>query len=311
MSVSSNLNMAVTLAPTPNKQRHGHLNLDSFISKLAFLPPPPPVPNSPTYTQKRPSTAPGLPPSQLPNSPAKLNSFAASRATVRKAPTLNNISDDYQRSKSRYNNRSTNNLLSPTSTTTITTNTTPLVRPTTSSGPRPTSSRRPPASFSANGIETSYGPPPALITRRSSSTYNSDLYRAQNPAVSAYQAQQQKSYKNPNSLQATTTATQTVFSPPSVAPKAMESLDAMVRQNRTSWDVGPASQDLLSPRSARHQPPYRQLSDAGVDSGHSSEDLFLDMATDNQEDPNTDEVTAKLDHFHVRALFLRLYQTIF
>jgi hypothetical protein len=68
---------------------------------------------------------------------------------------------------------------------------------------------------------------------------------------------------------------------------AMESLDAVVRGNRTSWSRGAAS-EIPSPKSEfmrSHNRPrtLRQLSDEAMESSQSSEDLFLKLADDADE----------------------------
>jgi hypothetical protein len=68
----------------------------------------------------------------------------------------------------------------------------------------------------------------------------------------------------------------------------MESLDAAVRANRTSWSRGAAS-EIPSPKSEYmrnhyHRPrALRQLPDEALESSQSSEDLFLKLADDADE----------------------------
>ncbi len=66
----------------------------------------------------------------------------------------------------------------------------------------------------------------------------------------------------------------------------MESLDAVVRGNRTSWSRG--ASEIPSPKSEfmrNHNRPrtLRQLSDEAMESSQSSEDLFLKLADDADE----------------------------
>jgi hypothetical protein len=297
---------APNLAPRPHRDK-------SSLAALPPLPPlPPPPPDSPSLKPaQRPSTAPGLPLAQDPHNPPKLNGFAATRASVRKTPTLSNLSDFHHPKRSNHTRaiNSSTQLLPPS---------TPPVRPSVSrsssrSERRSSSARRPPASFSANGIETSFGPPPALITRGSS--YTSELLRAQNPAASALAAQQQKPYNSSTYPSRKSSSSQDkladwaqqkaqfVLSPQQLATRTMESLDAVVRQNRGTWNLGPASQNSfgsseLSPREP-HQQPFRHASDEGMESSQSSDDLFLKMGNDRAEERETAELTARLDHMHV------------
>jgi hypothetical protein len=67
----------------------------------------------------------------------------------------------------------------------------------------------------------------------------------------------------------------------------MESLDAVVRGNRSSWSRGPST-DVPSPKSEfmrSHNRPrtLRHLSDEAMESSQSSEDLFLKLADDADE----------------------------
>lgn len=233
---------------------------------------------------------------------------------MRKTPTLSNLSDIQQpkRSNQSHLNPPSSQLLSPAS---------PAVKSTASqsssrSDRRSSSARRPPASFSANGIETSFGPPPSLITR--SSSYQTELLRAQNPATSALAAQQQKPYNSSTRQSRRSSSSQEkprdiiadnaqqtsppVFSPEPMASRTMGSLDAVVHQNR-NWTLGPASQNSfgsgeLSPRGPRQQT-FRKNSDEGMESSQSSDDLFLKMGNDRSEESETAELTARLDHMHV------------
>jgi hypothetical protein len=172
---------------------------------------------------------------------------------------------------------------------------------------RRSSSRRPPASFSANGIETSFGPPSALITRTVS--YNSDFARrTQNSAAASALASQQANLStdhlsSPDSPKSDQTRlvtidrpiagaqnhSQFVLSPPPASRRlaTMESLDTVVRSNRTSWSraavsdhPSPKSGLLLNPNRPRT---LRQLSDEAMESSQSSEDLFLKLADDAHE----------------------------
>jgi hypothetical protein len=289
---------------------------------LPPLPPPPPVPDSPDLKpSKRPSTAPGLPLSQV--LPPNLTGFSASRASVRKTPTLSNLFDfrGSKRSHSKQQRPSSTQVFSPT-------NPAPnsaLSRPTSKSGSRPSSSRRPPASFSANGIETSFGPPPALITRNSS--YQSEILRAQNPAASALATQQQKPYNSftTTSRRASSSTdksrdkltdwaqrkAQVLFSPQPLDPRNMDSLDAVVQRNRGKWTLGPTSpqsfgSNELSPRDMRNHT-LKQNSDEGMESSQSSEDLFLKLGNDQPTpESETAELAARLDHMHVSIFDFQL-----
>jgi hypothetical protein len=304
--------LSPSISSTTSSDPHQGLQKPT-ISPLPPLPPLPP-PSLSLQPSKRPSTAPGLPLAQDPHNPPQLSGFAATRASVRKTPTLSNLFDIKQskRSNQLHLGPPSSQTLSPTS---------PAVRSTVSqsssqSDRRSSSTRRPPASFSANGIETAYGPPPALITR--SSSYHSEILRAQNPAASALAAQQQKPYNSstlpPHRNSSTKEKSRdkladwaqqkSQFPLPSqtMASRTMDSLDAVVHQNR-SWTLGPTSHNSfgsseLSPRDPRRQT-FRQNSDEGMESSQSSEDLFLKLGNDRTEDSETAELTARLDHMHV------------
>lgn len=82
----------------------------------------------------------------------------------------------------------------------------------------------------------------------------------------------------------------------------MDSLDAVVQQNRR-WNLGATSQlsygsSEFSPRDPRQQT-FRQNSDEGMESSQSSEDLFLKLGTDRMEEPDTSDITARLDNLNV------------
>jgi hypothetical protein len=134
--------------------------------------------------------------------------------------------------------------------------------------------KRSPASFSANGIETSHGPPPSLITR---SSYQSDLARrAQNPAASALAAQQHKPYNNRPAL-LSPTALQFPTQP-------LGSLDAVMSSRFSAADPP------LPP--SRSGDRYAQSDDEiheSIESSQSNEDLFLKLAQDSISDLRADQ----------------------
>jgi len=314
---------------------HNNHNHNSFLSpplsrNASFSTPsprqstlhPPHSSSSPSSAQSvdapRPSTAPG-PQSTNSNYPSDvtpvLSTSKGSRVTrassVRKSHTTSDLNvpkrprpQHLNLSNPSSDNLSLSGLLSPTSIHPRATSS--LSRSSSRSDRRSHSVRRPPASFSSNGIETSYGPPPALITSRN--PYHSELARlAQNPAASTLAAQQQKPYNHStfpgklhsskptrsDSLSRPRSRGRTIdnpqhragglLSPTALPGQTMDSLDAMMSQNRANWQHGsPSDQSFdLSPSSGTRN--MARISDEGMASSQSSEDLFLKLANESQQ----------------------------
>lgn len=281
VSASTSFSSATESSAFLSPPAHHHL----LPLKLPPLPPPPPEDFNTDYSQ-RPSTAPDSLAHK--NSSSLSGSSKGSRRGVRKAPTVANLSD--------LNNRSSRKPSLSSSSRTILGNS--LSSTTLTPGPRPvsrerrsSSSKRPPASFSANGIETSYGPPPALITR--SSSYNSELARlVQSPAASVFAAatSQKTPSQSPSSVlspdQSTAPqATQFLLSPAPASKKKreMNSLDAVVRDGTmNSWE----QQHNMTPGSGTaYRDRYHE--DEGLESSQSSEDLFLKLAENTTDGDDT------------------------
>ncbi|KAF2664167.1 hypothetical protein BT63DRAFT_102594 [Microthyrium microscopicum] len=306
--------------------------------QLPYSPPPLPSPSSPLLSpsnlDKRPSTAPGPQGSQA-NSDLSASTKAprSSRpAAIRKSPTVSDLHVSKRPSSSRATvnpSPSLSGLLSPTSANPAQSRA--QSRSSSTSERRGSSARRPPASFSANGIETSYGPPPALITRGS---YHSELARlAQNPAASTFAAQKQKPYNSGTlPLTVNTSAARSDFSsrprsrdqssdsaqqqaqgllsPTTFEHNEMESLDAIMRKNQSQWRQAAPSESAFDIVHRKMQRAQRQPSEEGIESSQSSEDLFLKLGdegtlqeeeTHRQEEEEIADVTSQLDHLQIRG----------
>jgi hypothetical protein len=327
----STMHITVTPKQYPSSLLHHHGRLDNdnnntnnnSTSRLLL----PLSPLSPTDLDARPSTAPSQ------STPANTQSsdfglLFTPRVSVRRSPTLNDFVDLHiakrpargrrLSSASSTSKNSPSGLLSP-------------IIPVDNANPRSPSiserrspsARRPPASFSANGIETSFGPPPSLITRNSN--YHSELaIYAQNPAASALAAQQHKSYNGKNqpsrpqradsgtSLSAQSrdrtadwanTKAQTVLSPSPTSMKRLDSLDTVMTHNQSNaWSQGPISD--MSHQSGElptteQQHNKKDKAEGGIESSQSSEDLFLKMALDNPEQRDTDLERRQVGRFHI------------
>jgi hypothetical protein len=185
------------------------------------------------------------------------------------------------------------------------------------------SAKRPPASWSSHGIETSFGPPPALITRGS---YNSDLARrAQSPAAAALTQQKHKPYNittpakdtptltkqdsfiNSNTHDATFDAASSPLSPKLLNPSDSPSLDAMMDRNSTRS----AANSYLDDGASAYTDAPSQVLDGpsggdAEDSGRSAEDLFLNLAEDIPADTRQYDTQSRLERRTVGLLFAQL-----
>lgn len=169
--------------------------------------------------------------------------------------------------------------------------------------------RRPPASFSSNGIETSFGPPPALIARRS---YTSDIARkAQSPAQQAQK--QQNTFGRPTLSKSDRARTDRSITIRPASSHTHKSTAPYIDAKSSLLSPATISQSLASTRDAMddgriadnasstgedefydaHGQPHTANSghlrvDGGDTSGQSSDDLFLKLANDAPESKRTD-----------------------
>ncbi|KAF2433177.1 hypothetical protein EJ08DRAFT_93341 [Tothia fuscella] len=176
------------------------------------------------------------------------------------------------------------------------------------------SSRRPPASWSSGGIETSFGPPPALITRGS---YNSDLARrAQSPAATTLAQQKHKPYtisvpakdlhivfkqdsfintpsqQHDQSLEADSSPLSPNLEASSYSLSINAMMDAPSARSATSgFQEGGVSTYTDRPSSVHDSLPGGDTED----SGQSAEDIFLNIAEDNPVESRQYETQSRLE----------------
>lgn len=187
------------------------------------------------------------------------------------------------------------------------------------------SSKRPPASWSSHGIETSFGPPPALITRGS---YNSDLARlAQSPAAATLAQQKHKPYNIKPPAKDTPTLTKqdsfitndsqdAVFdgassplSPKLENPSYSHSLDAMMDRPSARTTPNGYLDDGASAYTDGPSPVQDGPSGGDTeDSGRSAEDLFLNLAEDSPADTRQYDTQSRLERRTVCLLLSRANQ---
>jgi hypothetical protein len=240
------------------------------------------------------------------------------RASIRKPTTSSDLSDGAKRYRR----------LSSTSTSTSSTRQQPRTsspnhpQPPYPHSPEPLKppNSRPPASHSCNGIETAFGPPPALVTRAAS--YNSDLSRrAQSPAAQTLLLQKNKPYsikipakdhaleKKDSFLQCTSPepidAASSPLSPKlptSVSPHSlagmMDRASARNRNNGYLDDGASAYTDGLSPTADGASGGEQE------DSGRSAEDLFLNLAEDSPADSRVYDSQSRLERRLVCLLLM-------
>jgi hypothetical protein len=217
--------------------------------------------------------------------------------TLRKSPTLDNLSASAQTPQ----NRSFSSASSVSS----------------SSEAKPLAARRPPASRSSHGIATTLGPPPALITRGS---YELALC-VQSPAAATLVTQKQKPYNthtpSRDSLRIESVALdhhiprddfldgyQTPFSPTSLTPNHNQSLDAMMDRSSPQTAQSEFLDDKSSSRytDALSSAPGALSGGEGEESGRSTEDLFLNLAQDSPEPSQDDGNQSRLERRLVSVL---------
>jgi hypothetical protein len=209
--------------------------------------------------------------------------------TVRKSPTLPDLSHlESRRSQSRRVN-------SASATTDVTEHNTPQL-PELNFDSR-ASLRRAPASRSSHGVDNSKGPPPAIVTR---SSYTSDAARrAQNPAAATFAQQRDKPYNLRSPINDPLRHTSNTFdglpshdsnsdipfsplSPGLVPPNFEQSLDAIMDQRSTYSDAQEYLEERALKRNSGLAPGQVVVSGADTEgSGQSTEDLFLVEAQDN------------------------------
>jgi hypothetical protein len=301
--------------------------------------PPPKLDAAGTGTGTRPRTAPSISRHQQravsvplsvanasPTSPFSIPRIAIfkefslqslrTRASIRKPPTSIDLSDGAKRPR-RLSSTSTSSQRHPS----------PASSPhypssTYSHSPEPLKppNSRPPASRSSNGIETAFGPPPALITRAAS--YHSDLSRrVQSPAAQALLQQRNKphsikipakdhalekkdsflEYFSPKHIDVESSP----LSPKLPKPFSAHSLDAIMdrssamnRNNGYLDDGASAYTDGLSPTADGASRGEQE------DSGQSAEDLFLNLAEDNPADSRAYETQSRLERRLVCLLLM-------
>jgi hypothetical protein len=234
------------------------------------------------------------------------------RVAIRKPPTSSDLSDGAKRPR-RLSSTSTS-----TSTSTSSLRQQPHLPYTHPQPAEPLKSphSRPPAWHSCNGIETAFGPPPALITRAAS--YNSDLSRrAQSPATQTFLQQKSKPYnvktptkdhaleKKDSFLECTSPepldAATLPKSPKPVSPHALDAImDRSAARNRNNGyldDGASAYTDGLSPTADGASGGEQE------DSGRSAEDLFLNLADDSPADSRAYDSQSRLERRLVCLLF--------
>lgn len=294
-----------SLPPPFNRQNNLQVfNSQSQISSEQFSDP------------QRPSTAPTPQANDSVGSTTSLKGSDTKKSKLTRASStsrspINSALQVPKRSRPQYlslktsspHNNKLANLLSPTSYQPRSVSS--LSRSSSQSDQRSQSTRRPPASFSSNGIETSHGPPPALITSRN--PFHSDLARlAKNPAASTLAAQQQKPYHSntfpvkspthrradsgvrPQSRGRTSDTPQNLvrglLSPTTLPGQPMDSLNALLsRQSRARWHRRSPSDQSHELSSRDGHANLTEVVDEGMHSNRSSEDMFLQLASESQQ----------------------------
>ncbi|KAI8941107.1 hypothetical protein NX059_002345 [Plenodomus lindquistii] len=273
----------------------------------------------PSHSHQRNNTAPD-PPTLL-RLPSASSTPAATSPRPRRA-TL--TSPSTPAATTTASSATTPSYFSPQSTATTTTATTAT---TTSQGPRsPTGARRPPASFSAHGIDNSRGPPVTLVTRG-----NSDIARRPQPqpADAAYAHQQllQPALASPGGSQASSSRKrrESVSREPGSAPRPplpqrpfsqQQTMLAptMSRQNSASTarpqqqrmpsSSDESSESEIGPRSRlddfRAAPSRQGAADASATDSEHAEDLFLNIAADSAPRQRSVEAPARIDRLKSR-----------
>lgn len=185
---------------------------------------------------------------------------------------------------------------------------------------RPPSLKRSPASRSSNGVETSLGPPPALITRKS---YNSDLaHMVKSPATIALIQQKHKPYNFKSSATDSPPTRQDSFLESSspdfdvasspLSPKLhndnfSQSFDAIMGSPSLTTPTHDYQDDGASGYTDGRSPVQDGPSSGGTEnSGRSAEDLFLNLAEDTTADSRAYETQSRLGRRLVRLLLLLL-----
>ncbi|KAH7047561.1 hypothetical protein B0J12DRAFT_575813 [Macrophomina phaseolina] len=185
---------------------------------------------------------------------------------------------------------------------------------------RSPASRKPPASHSSHGIETSYGPPIALITRRRSNT--SDLARrSQSPADAALLQPQFSPFSSTGpaptvaSHHTRTTSDNTVKAHPKDGRRSARTRSLPSSRATSPNPQTPARRSFSSSRgsamannsfsdsqsdydfaySHRSRPDDRSGDYVRDTKGSSSEDLFLNIAQDSPRNQDGDDDTVKIE----------------
>lgn len=173
--------------------------------------------------------------------------------------------------------------------------------------PKSPSSRRQPASRSSHGIETSTGPPPALITQRS---YTTDSAWKQHNSLdgtrhSKYRPDSQESVDlmttDERNAAVVTKATSTVRRRPEMAPEKASTMASTERRHRehdknrdsTLRNFDPVASSNLDLAASAKQSGHATLHHVDELTKSSQEDLFLILARSNSLADNAKDISLK------------------
>ncbi|QDS73624.1 hypothetical protein FKW77_002005 [Venturia effusa] len=207
-----------------------------------------------------------------------LQSFRSKSRSLRKSPTLENLSAPTQ----------TPHSIRSLSASSVSSRTAPSAS---TSESKPSTTRRQPASRSSHGIETNLGPPPAIVTRAS---YELALC-AQSPALGNLVVQKRKPHSQNHPSRESlriepiaftadhdrgTDGYQSPFSPTSLTPNRDQSLNAMMDTDSVHAPRSDVTDQSSTRRTEALSPAHGGLSGGDGDESGRSEDLFLNLAQD-------------------------------